>query len=50
MIIKIGNSLGITLPKMFLNLLNWKEGDKVEKIIDITKGRIIIERSKKNVK
>ncbi len=49
-LMRIGNSIGITLPKSFIGFMGWNEGQKVQVEYDLKKDRIIIKKSKEGNK
>lgn len=45
-VIKIGNSLGIIIPKKIVKSLGWKAGDTIIVHVDYNEGKIILEKKK----
>lgn len=47
-IIKVGNSLGVTLPPEQLQVLGWRDGTHVEVVVDTKRKRLVIMKAKKH--
>ena len=45
---KWGNSLGVRIPKVILDSVNWSENEKIVIIVD--NGKLVIEKAKKEHK
>lgn len=43
---KWGNSQGIRIPKMLLDMVNWSENEEI--IIEVKNDKIVIEKAKEN--
>ena len=45
-VLQVGNSLAVTIPKMFSKTLGWQKGKKVYADIDPIEGKVIISSEK----